>query len=183
MAVVKKKAQLRLDVRVSAGVHPHDALLKEQRHLQGRLSREETLVRRTPPGVGLGRRYGKAVRNPDNTLQPQAVTVGPQCWGSPQVDAWKHQPDLATGRMTAFNVSPDGAFEICVLLRPTQGRVFTANPRGVAKLHVVAAGKFSTVVRTEALRPPHVVHVGDERPHVYKVVFDFFLILYGRIHV
>ena len=83
-----------------------------------------------------------------------------------QVDAGEHPPDLATGRMTALHGSPDRAFDNRVLLRLTRGRVFTANPRGVAKLHVVAAGEFSTVVRTEAVRPPYVVHVGDELPHV-----------------
>ena len=83
--------------------------------------------------------------------------------------------------MTTLHCSPDGAFDNGVLLRLTRGRVFTADLRGVAKFHVVAAGGFSTVVRTEAMRPPHVVYVGDELPHVRDGVCLF--IPYGRIHL
>ena len=136
-------------------------------------------MRRTSPGVGLGRRSVKAVCSPKNSLQPQTVTVGAEVGDAPQVDFGKHPPDLATGRMAALHGSPDRAFDNRVLLRLTRGRVFTANHRGVAKLHVVAAGEFSTVIRTEAA----MLFMSATNFRTYVVVSDFFLIPHGRIHL
>ena len=74
--------------------------------------------------------------------------------------------NLETGRMATLHGSQGYAFDNRFLLRVSWGRVLAVNPRGVANLHVAAPSQFPAVVRTEAVRPLHVVDVGDERPHV-----------------
>ena len=72
-----------------AVVHQRRALLKERHHLQGWYLREESLVRRTPIGVGLGRRSVKAVRSPKNNLQLQTVTISAVVGDSREINANK----------------------------------------------------------------------------------------------
>ena len=68
LGVVEEETRYRLDVGFSAAFHPHHARLEERHHLQFRQLREEHLVRRPPPGVGLGRGAVEAVSSQNDSL-------------------------------------------------------------------------------------------------------------------
>ena len=69
--------------------------------------------------------------------------------------------------MVAFHRAPYCTFDNRVLLWLTRGRALTANSNGVTAVNVAPAGELSAIVRVEAVRLPHIVHVSDEPLHVH----------------
>ena len=82
------------------------------------------------------------------------------------IDTRENPPNFAASRMATLHGPPDRALDNRVLLRLARGRVLAADPSGVAELDVAPAGELPAVVRAEALRAPHAVHVGEKLLHV-----------------
>lgn len=104
---VEKEACDRLYIGFGAPIHPHHAFLKERHDLQVRQPLDEDFLRRPPSVAGVGHGTIKAVSGPNDSLEPQLVTVGADFRDSGEIDAQTKPPNLATGRMAALHGSRD----------------------------------------------------------------------------
>ena len=90
-----------LVVELGAAILTHVAGLEKRQHAERPLLTGEQLVRRTTPGVGLGRRLVESVGGPLRRFQPKTVTARVETGDGGVVDV-EH-----TGSAAASSASPN----------------------------------------------------------------------------